>query len=414
MSVPGETPRTPSRRLRIAIAHDWLCGFRGGEAVLDRIVQIVASDHECAGLWTMFDDGRGLSASIDSLAKTTSFLNRIPGGPGALRRWLLPLYPTAVGEISRSIAREHARQPIDLLISTSSVAVKGIHVPRSVKHLCYCHAPARYVWSLGEEYDVGGGLKDRLRSAGLSAVSPWFKRWDRRTAANVDVFLANSTHTANEIQRCFGRDSTVVFPPTRTDFYSLDDSVKRENFWLAAGALEPYKRMDLAIDAANEAKHELVVVGGGSAADALRRIAGDTVKFAGRVSDEELRRLYRTASVLLFPQVEDFGIVAAEAQACGLVVAARAGGGALDTVIPGKTGALFGEATKQGVIEAVKNLPMHGERDCRENAIRFSVQEFDRRMREQIARAAGAVELVGSATRSTNPTARPGDRAADR
>lgn len=394
---------SPARR-RIAIVHDWLCGYRGGEAVLDRIARLVVAEHECAGLWTMVDDGRPLTPTIDALPKHTSVLQQIPGGPTRLRRWLLPVYPTAVESLSRSLAREHARQPIDLVISTSSAAVKGIRPPkdaagRTVPHVCYCHSPARYLWSqqaaYGARNDAEGdrgttttpGLQDRLRGAGLSIFGERLRQWDARTASNVSQFLANSSHTREEIQRCYGRDAAVIFPPVRTEFFTPDASAKRESFWLYVGALEPYKRADLAIDAANRMKHPLVIAGSGSSRASLEQRAGTTVRFEGRVGDERLRTLYRTARVLLFPQIEDFGIVAAEAQACGLPVVARGHGGALDTVVDGVTGVLFANPSSDSLLDAIMRFdslapaPFDWTTACRQNAERFSEAAFDRDMR---------------------------------
>lgn len=396
-------------RARVALVHDWLCGYRGGEAVLDRIARLVVAEHECAGLWTMVDDGRGLTPAIDVLTKHTSVLQRVPGGARGLRRWLLPLYPRAVESLSRSMAREHARhggRPIDLVISTSSAAVKGVRAPAGVPHLCYCHSPARYVWSQREEYGGGGGtegragagtLAGRLRGAGLSLFGGGFRAWDARTAANVSQFLANSTHTRDEIKRCYGRDAAVVHPPARTEFFTPDASVKREDFWLLVGALEPYKRADLAIEAAMRKGQRLVVVGSGSSRAVLEGLASSghassDVRFEGRVSDERLRELYRSAKGLLFPQVEDFGIVAVEAQACGLPVIAQARGGALDSVIDGETGVLFKEASVDALLDAMERFEVRrgavdwGTR-CRANAERFSEAAFDDAMRTWIHRS---------------------------
>lgn len=365
---------------RVAIAHDWLCGYRGGEAVLDRIARLVTRRFRCAGLWTMFDDGRGLTPVVDTLPKHTSILQRVPGGPGVLRRWLLPLYPRAVESLSRSLAREHAREPLDLVVSTSSAAVKGIRAPAGAAHVCYCHSPARYLWSQQAAYSSG------LRGAGLRMFGGRLRAWDRATASNVTQFIANSTHTREEIHRCYARDSAVVFPPARTEFFGIDTSTRREEFWLLVGALEPYKRADIAIDAANQSRRELVVVGDGSMRRELRRRAGPTVRFEGRVSDERLRDLYQRASVLLFPQVEDFGIIAVEAQACGLPVIARSAGGSRDTVIAGETGMLFDEPTPGALLGAIDRFERSGRGAsewaacCRRNAQRFSEARFDESM----------------------------------
>lgn len=379
--------------MRIALAHDWLCGFRGGEAVLERVAGLVLREFEPAGLFTMFDDGRSLAPNIDAVRAragvTASFLSRWPGS-GRARRWMLPLYPRAVGGLSRALAAAHALRPIDLLISTSSAAIKGLAPPPGVPHLCCCFAPARYLWSRGGDYSGG------LRGLGLRVVGSRLRAWDRRSAAHVTRFVSISRHVQAEVRRCYGRESSIVFPPARTGFYTPDARVKREGFWLVAGALEPYKRTDLAIDAANRAGHRLVVAGDGSAGAVLRRRAGPTVEFHGRVSDRELRDLYRRAGVLVFPQVEDYGIVAVEAQACGLPVVAFRAGGALDTVIDGETGAFFDVQTPEAVTAAIGRAPRDAGAACRANAERLGEDQFDRAFRAEIGAALGALRVPGT------------------
>ena len=307
-----------------------------------------------------------------------SRVGRLPGAD-RLRRWMLPLYPRAVHELSGMLEREHRQNPIDLVISTSSAAIKGLCPPPGVPHLCYCHSPARYVWSLTEEYSSG------LRGLGLALYRDRFRRWDAASAANVTRFVANSEYTARQISSHYRRGAEVVYPALRPEF--LDRSEPRghaEGPWLVVSALEPYKRVDLAIEAASSTGHELVVIGSGSQRQRLEQRAGASVRFLGRVSDEELRDWYARAHLLIFPQVEDFGLTAIEAQACGLPVVARRDGGALETVIEGATGRFFGEPTVASLLQAIKACPKDAARACRENAARFSPERFDQNMRAQI------------------------------
>lgn len=369
--------RTAPRRKRVALVHDWICGYRGGEAVLDAIARELSIDHDIAGVYVMFDDRRPLTPAIDALPHVVSGLGRLPLASSRLRRHLLPLYPLAVRQLSGVLARDHARKNIDLVISTSSAAVKGICPPNLVPHVCYCHAPARYVWSLEGEYARGSVI----RRVGLGVFGERFRAWDAATAKNVTTFIANSSHTRREIYRCYERDSVILFPPVRTEFFAPDARVTREGFWLVVSALEPYKRIDLAIEAANEAKHDLRIAGTGSQRASLERLAGPTVKFLDRVSDDALRELYRRARLLLFPQVEDFGIVAAEAQASGLSVVARRAGGAMDIIMEGATGAFFDDATPAGLLDAVARCPVENDGVCRENSERFSERAFGKGLR---------------------------------
>ncbi len=376
-----DNPDAPQSMLRIALAHDWLCGVRGGEHVLERIARIIAREHESAGLFVMFNDGAPIGPNVDAMSVRASWLNALPGSR-LLRRWLLPLYPSAVESLSRRLQREHDRAAIDLLISTSSAAIKGLRPPPGVPHLCYCHSPARYVWSQERAAEHGA------RGLGLRLFGGWFRAWDRMTASRVTAFIANSQHTAAEIERCYARTSVVVHPPVREFFFELPLEQRAADApWLVVSALEPYKRIDLAIDAAIDARHELIIVGDGSQRQTLeQRAAGHSnVRFVGRQSDEELRGWYSRAALLLFPQVEDFGIVALEAQACGLAVVARRAGGALETVVEGRTGAFFDGENVVNVLAAVGACPGGREADCRAHAEAFREQRFDARLREIIA-----------------------------
>jgi glycosyltransferase involved in cell wall biosynthesis len=349
---------------RIALAHDWLVGLRGGEWVLDRLAQLFGP----TDLYTLVDDGREVTEAISRCNVITSPLQRFPEAAGRLRRHYLPLMPWAVGKLKVG--------ECDLLISTSSAVMKSIRPPQGVPHLCYCHSPARYIWEQTDDYRRGAGA--RFRSLGLRLVSRRFQAWDKRTAAGVTRFLANSAHTAARIKRCFDRDSDVVHPPVRTEFFTVDPGVQREGFLLVVSALEPYKRVDLVIEAANRAKLELIVAGDGSQRSALKTMAGPTVRLVGRVSDQELRCLYRRAKTLVFPQVEDFGIIAVEAQAAGCPVIAFAGGGAIETVT-GQTGVHFDQQTAAALLEAIAQFDRRrfAAADCRDNALRFSAAVFD-------------------------------------
>jgi len=361
---------------RIALAHDWLVNNRGGEAVLAGIAQAALETADPGFLYTLFDGYGEYSNAIDHFERRVSGLNRLPA---SARRWLLPAYPRGVEQLTRALNRDHAKDPIDLLISTSSGMIKGMRAPEGAAHLCYCHAPARYLWSITDEYTRG--LAGRVRGIGFKVFGDRLREWDRRTAANVDTFIANSTHVAREIERCFGRKAMVIHPPVRTDLFTPDESVLREDFWFCFGAHEPYKRTDLAIDAAVRANARLVIAGGGSAIDSLKaraaRAPDGLIEFKGRINDTELIGFYRRAACLIYPQIEDFGIVAVEAQACGCPIVARRAGGALDSVIGGETGMFFESDQPDAIIDAVRALPSDPASACRRNARRFSVERFN-------------------------------------
>jgi glycosyltransferase involved in cell wall biosynthesis len=379
----GERDGPSVRPRRIALAHDWLVGLRGGELVLDRLARLASVLGEPAGLFTMFDDGRPLTPAIDGLSKTVWPRGR---RAGVGRRLLLPAYPKAVAWLSAQLAAAHGERAIDLLVSSSSAAVKAMEPPAGVPHLCYCHAPARYLHGQRGEYARVGGLT----GLGLRVLGPRLAAWDASAVRGVTLFVANSRHTAQEIQRVYKRDARVVHPPVRTDFFTPSAAEPRQDLLLVVSALEPYKRVDLAIDAAVAAGTRLMIVGTGSQESALRAHArrackrakqpATSVQFLGRVSDEQLRGLYRRARALLFPQVEDFGIAAVEAMACGCPVVARNAGGALDTVADGSTGVLFAEPEAGAILAALGRLPRRAEAACRSRALQFSEPVFDKAM----------------------------------
>ena len=358
---------------RVALAHDWLVGLRGGEFVLDRLARLFGPTE----LYTLVTNGRPLTEAISACRVIPSPLQRFPGAAGRLRRHYLPLMPWAVGRLKVA--------PCDVLISTSSAVMKSIRPPKGTPHLCYCHSPARYIWDQTQEYASGsGGL---LRKLGLALIGPAFRRWDRQTADRVTLFLANSKHTAERIEKYFDREAQVVYPPVRTDWFTPDPGVEREDWLLVVSALEPYKRTDLVVQAASQASLKLKVAGDGSQRQALAAMAGPTVQMLGRVDDKTLRDLYRRAKALVFPQVEDFGIIPVEAQATGCPVIAFAGGGALETVT-GQTGVFFKQHTVEALVEAIGALDqaqIHPD-NCRQNAERFNEQAFDEAMRAAVDR----------------------------
>jgi glycosyltransferase involved in cell wall biosynthesis len=375
--------------IRVALAHDWLVGRRGGELVLDAIVNALLDDqYTITNLYTMFDTGAPITPAIDAIEKTVSPLNKYPP---SLRRWLLFRYPGAVEKLTDQLAKHHNNAPIDLLISSHSAAIKALSPPSpSVPHLCYCHTPARYLWSQRGLY-ASPGFKGRLRSSGLKLATPTLRRWDRAAADSVTHFIANSTHTAEQINQHYHRDSIIIHPPVRTDFFVQSDAPRTDELLLVS-ALEPYKRVELAIDAAAIANRPLNIVGTGSHDSQLRKHARrarsrfgsrSLIQFLGHRTDKQLLAHYQSASAFLFPQIEDFGITAVEAQATGCPVVARRAGGALDTIIEDSTGVLFDETTPESIADAIARVPTHTDtpEQCRNSALRFSESLFQEKFR---------------------------------
>lgn len=362
--------------IRVALVHDWLTGMRGGERVLLELCRIFPRSR----VYTLFWDRGSVHREIEQRIAQTSFLAKLPAVVGY--RNYLPLFPAAV----RSLHIEQA----DLVISSSHAAAKGVRVPRGVPHLSYVHTPARYLWDdTGSYFAFGSGL--RWKRSALSLVAPYLRRFDVRSTQPINLLAANSDNVRKRIERFYGRSARVIYPPVDLDFFTPGQQAAPEDFYLLVSALEPYKRIDLALEAFRRLDRKLIVAGGGTQDRDLRAAAPSNVHFVGRVSDEELRGLYRRCRGLVLPGIEDFGMTPVEAQGCGRAVICYAAGGALESVLDGRTGIHFQPQTAAALAAAILRFEQASWNpdDCRRNSLRFSVGVF----RREILDAAG--ELVG-------------------
>jgi glycosyltransferase involved in cell wall biosynthesis len=357
---------------RVVLVHDWLTGMRGGEKCLE----VLCRRWPRARLYTLLHRPGSVSAAIEHLGPHTSLLQRLPG-VHRYYRWLLPLMPAAAGA--------WRLPPADLVVSFSHCVAKAARAPRGVPHVCYCFTPMRYAWHMRDAYF--GGLKARAVAALLAGL----RDWDRRTAERVSHFVAISATVRRRIAECYGRDSTVIYPPVDTDFYCTAP-VRRQDFYLVVSAFAPYKRLDLAIEACNRLRRPLVIIGTGQDEARLRALAGPTVRFLGWQPDEVVRDHFRRCKALLFPGEEDFGIVPVEAMAAGAPVIALGRGGATETVVPlppwrneftanrEPTGLWFGEPTADCLAEAMTVFEGRaGEFNpaaARRQALRFNARRF--------------------------------------
>ncbi|MGI5870273.1 MAG: glycosyltransferase [Kiritimatiellia bacterium] len=321
----------------VALGHDWLTGMRGGERVLECLCHAFPG----ASISTLIYNPAAISELIRSHPVQASFLNRLPGVRRHYRM-LLPIMPLA----ARSLPRPDGK----LLITTSHCVAKSFRKPAGGRHLCICFTPMRYAWTFFEEYFGRSPVKAALVKPLLAAL----RHWDRRSAAEVDLFVAISRHVASRIERFYGRSSEIVHPAVDIDRCTPSpDGACRGDYDLIVSALVPYKRVDLAVELYSQKGWPLKVVGTGGCEAALRRAAGPSVEILGRLSDEAVLDLYRNCRLLVFPGEEDYGIVPLEAQACGRPVVAYAKGGALETVADGVTGVFFDEQTHESLEDAV-------------------------------------------------------------
>jgi len=357
------------RDMEVALLHYWLTNVRGGEKVLAALGEMFPS----ADVFTHAYVPGNMEGMFDGRRVTESFIARLPLGRRHPQAYL-PLMPAA----SRSLRLDG----YDLIVSSESGPIKGIRKPKGARHVCYCHTPMRYLWDMHGEYYRTAGLCGKLA---MSLFTGYLRKEDLRSAESVDRFVANSAFVAERIRRIYGRDSVVVHPPVDVEFFSGAAGRPRGlpfdgGYYLYVGELRDYKRPDLAVKAAARMGRNLVVVGNGKLRNALERDAGGrgNVVFAGRTLGESLRSLYAGAKALLFPGIEDFGIVPVEAQAAGTPVVALGKGGALETVRDGETGLFFAEESVESLCGAIEELESRNwsADACRSNASRFAKGRF--------------------------------------
>lgn len=362
---------------RVAVVHDWLTIPGGSEDVVIELLELFPQ----AELFTTVYDPRPWPAIITERPVHASFLNRIPT---ATRNYpkLLPLMNRAFESFDLS--------GFDLVLSSSHANAKNVHTPPGTLHVCYCHTPMRYAWE--PEFLAGEEIGRATRML-LPPLLGWLRRTDLAGARRPDVFVANSAYVAARIRRFYGRDAHVVHAPVDVDHYLgiAREPVDGDDFYLVFGRVVPYKRVDVALAAAELAGRRVVVAGDGRALDGLRAQAGPHAELLGRVSDAERDRLLGSARALLFPGEEDFGIVPVEAQAAGLPVIAYGVGGARETVRDGETGVLFEPQSADALAAAIarfESLELDPQAP-RENARGFGRARFRAEMAAVIAQAAG-------------------------
>ncbi|GAB4568616.1 MAG: glycosyltransferase [Anaerolineae bacterium] len=357
--------------MKVAIVHDWLNQMGGAEQVLEVLKDLFPD----APIYTSIYEPRLMPDAYRSWDIRTSFMQKLPGVTRH-HQWFLPLYPLAFEAIDLS--------DYDLVITNKSGFCHGIITQPETTHICYCLTPTRFLW-MYESYREREGF-GRLTNAVLRLILPWLRLWDQLAAQRVDHFVAISRAIQERIRKFYRRESQVIHPPV--DVENLRPSgAPPDDYFLIISRLVPYKRIDLAVDAFTRLGLPLWIAGDGRDREALEHRAGPTVRFLGRVSDEERVRLLQNCRALIFPGLEDFGITPVEAMACGRPVIAYAGGGALDTIVEGETGLFFREQTVEALIEAVQAFRSSDfdPARCRAQAEQFSRARFEERMRAFIA-----------------------------
>ncbi|HEY8250488.1 MAG TPA: glycosyltransferase [Burkholderiales bacterium] len=355
---------------RVAVVHEWLLDYAGSERVVREILEVVPE----ADLFVLIDRrDEELRSAIPRPARGTSFLQRLPR-PHKWLRYYVPLMPLAVGGLDVSA--------YDLVISSSHAVAKGVATGENQLHLSYVHTPMRYAWDLRDEYLRAAGLDRGLRGWAARFTLERLRRWDVRSAEGVDVFLANSAHVAARIRNSYGREAEVLYPPVDVAAFPLH--AQKQDFYLTVSRLEAYKRVDLLVEAFSAMRErKLVIVGGGSELGRLRAMAPPNVELTGRLPMPQVVERMQRARAFLFAGIEDFGIVMAEAQACGTPLVAFGRGGAAE-IVREDTGVLFQAQTADALIEAVRRFESgrFSPEKCRANALRFDRARFRERFGE--------------------------------
>ena len=360
------------KNIRIALSHDWLVTIGGGE----RCLSIFARLFPQAPIYTTIHRPEVTAGLVPPGRVRASFLDTFPGFLRCRHRHLLPLMPMAFESFKL--------KDIDLILSSSHCAAKGIRKPPGAKHLCFCYSPMRYVWDLYDDYlrSMRG-----ITRAAFAWTAPRLRNWDMRTSGQVDAFIAISGFIADRIRRTYNRNSVVVYPPVDCSIFNIDANIPRGEHFLVLSRLVDYKRVDIAIEAFNALPHKLRVVGSGPALDELKAKAGGNIEFAGFVPDEHLADEYRRARGVVVTALEDFGLVPVEAAACGTPSIALRAGGYLETVREGVSGTFFPEQTPDSLKTAVERF-LKMEFDpikIRETSLPFDTPRFERQILDLVA-----------------------------
>ncbi|MDI3534964.1 MAG: hypothetical protein PWQ82_1329 [Thermosediminibacterales bacterium] len=356
--------------MKIAIVHDWLTNMGGAE----RIIKVFREMFPEAPIYTLVFNKEKMPDEFKNMDIRTSFIQKMPFAKTNYQMYL-PLMPIAVEQFDLS--------EYEVILSSSTCCAKGVITRTDTLHICYCNTPMRYAWDFYHEYVKG---KNIITKSMIAVAMNYIRLWDRVSADRVDYFIANSKNVKRRIKKHYRRDAAIIYPPVDTEFFTPSD--EGEDFYLVVSRLVPYKRVDLVIEVFNELGLPLVIIGDGPEFKNYRSMANDNVSLMGRLSDKEVREYYRKCRALIFPGEEDFGIVPLEAQSCGRPVIAYGKGGALETVVEGKTGLFFYKQNKESLKQAVlifeKEAHKFNREVIRNHALKFGVNRFKKEIVEFI------------------------------
>ena len=356
--------------MKIAIIHYWLVGMRGGEKVLESLCEIYPQ----ADIFTHVYDPENISDVINKHKINTTFINKLPLAKRIYQAYL-PLMPLALEQLD---LRDY-----DLIISSESGPAKGVIPPPDAIHISYVHTPMRYIWDMYPDYRKSAGLFKKYL---MPPIIHYLRLWDVTTASRVDAFVANSNFVKKRLARYYHRDAVVIPPPV--DVNQFKPGNKIDDFYLMVGELVRYKKTDIAIKAFNEMDKKLIIIGDGEQMSELKSLAKSNIVLKGHQPFAEVKAHFASCKALIFPGIEDFGIVPVEAMASGRPVIAFAKGGVMDTIREGVSGVFFQEQTPDSLIKAVERfeqgIDSFNTKQIRLHAEQFSKEVFKKNIQKFI------------------------------
>lgn len=325
---------------KTAIVHDWMVGYAGSERVVESLTNIWKD----ADIYLLFDflNDSDRSIILKNKKPSTSFIQNLPGARKNHRKYL-PLFPYAIEQFDLS--------DCDLILSSSHAVAKGVLTSSKQLHICYCHTPIRYAWDLTFQYLRESNLDRGIKGLLAKSFLHYIRMWDSSTVNRVDYFIANSKYIAGRIKKIYNRDAEIIYPPVDTIKFQLNSN--KENYYLTASRLVPYKKIDIIVRAFTEMPDKkLLVIGDGPDEAKIKKFAGSNIEFLGYQEPVKLSKYMQKAKAFVFAADEDFGIVPIEALSCGTPVIALNKGGTAETIIK-ETGILFDDQTAESIKNSV-------------------------------------------------------------
>jgi len=361
--------------MKVAIVCDFLTKFGGAQQVLLAIHEVYPE----APIYCLLYDKKGTKGRFKDCKIIESSLGKLPSFLKNRTKFFLPTLPKRIEEFDFS--------EYDIVISSNDSYAHGIITKPTTFHACYCHTPMRYVWDWHYEYLKENNLDHGLKGMVVKNILHKIRIWDRISAHRVDRWLANSENVKSRISKYYRADALVLYPPVNvTDIKKSEE--KPGDYYIVVSRLEPYKKVALAIEACNKLKKKLIVIGEGSEMPHLKEISGDTISLLGWQSEKDMYQYLQKAKAFIFPADEDFGITPVEAMAAGKPVIGLKKGGALETIMDGKTGIFFAEATPDSLAKAIEEFEKNSDKikpsDCRAQAEKFSKEAFKTNLKKII------------------------------